>query len=535
MAKTFTITTTAPDTIKTDARGHAEAVYTVTNTTSRPVRGMAKAAALDSTKQEWLQITGEADRDFAAGSTQQFVVTFDAPVAAPKPAGTGGSATPAADTATTDKYGFRLIVASATNPDEDFTEGQTIRVEMPKAEAPKETKPFPKWIFIPIAIVVLLVIGLVLWLVLRGGKPEPVVFVVPDVAGVAQADAQARLETECEAGTGCLVVTVGPVADNTVAKGNAIGTDPVAGTEVEVGSPVTLIISSGPEVNPVETFKLPAVANVAEAAAKSSLEKGCKKQEGCVQVEVSSVTDAKAPSGMAIRTEPETDSEVEVGSKVKLFVSKGPEKVTIQNVANQTSDGAMDTLEKSCSPAPCLDVEVNRIPDNKVQLGRVIRTQPVAGSVVNAGSKVTLFVSGGTDEVTIPLVRNKTIAEARLALITACKPAPCLQVTQNNLNDDLVEAGRVIGTNPPNGKAVKIGSAIVLNVSTGKELKLVGTYTKLTEAAARQRIVADGFTVGPVKRVPMLFISPQVTAQSPAAGSKKPKGSQISLTIIGGK
>jgi hypothetical protein len=196
MAKTFTITTTAPDTIKTDARGHTEAVYTVTNTTSRPVRGMAKAAALDSTKQEWLQITGEADRDFAAGSTQQFVVTFDAPVASPKPAGGAGGSAPATDTATTDKYGFRLIVASATNPDEDFTEGQTIRVEMPKAEAAKETKPFPKWIFIPIAVVVLLVIGLVLWLVLRG-KSEPVVFVVPDVAGVAEADAQARLETEC--------------------------------------------------------------------------------------------------------------------------------------------------------------------------------------------------------------------------------------------------------------------------------------------------------------------------------------------------
>jgi len=532
MAKTFTITTTAPDTIRTDARGHAEAVYTVTNTTARPVRGMAKAAALDSTKEGWLQITGEADRDFAAGSTQQFVVTFDAPVAAPKPAGSGG-ATPAADTATTDKYGFRLIVALATNPDEDFTEGQAVRVELPKAEPPKETKPFPKWIFIPIAIVLLLVIGLVVWLMVRGGS-KPKVFVIPDVAGVAQADAQARLESECDNGTGCVVVTVGPVADNTVAKGNAIGTDPVAGTEVEVGSPVTLIVSNGPEANPVETFKLPAVANVAEAAAKSSLEKACKKQEGCVQVEVSSLTDAKVPSGMAIRTEPEADSEVEVGSKVKLFVSKGPEKVTIQNVANQTSDAAMDTLEKSCNPAPCLDVEVNRIADNKVAQGRAIRTQPVAGSVVNAGSKVTLFVSGGTDEVTIPLVRNKTIAEARLALHFACKPTPCLQATQNNISDDLVEEGRAIGTNPPNGKAVKIGSTIVVNISTGKELRLVGTYTKLSETAAKQKIVADGFTVGPVKRIPLGLVKPQVTGQDPAPGSKRPKGSQIGLTIIGG-
>ena len=63
MAKTFTIMTTAGDTLKTDNKGHTEAAFTVTNTTNRPVRGMATATALDSTKQEWLKITGEADRD----------------------------------------------------------------------------------------------------------------------------------------------------------------------------------------------------------------------------------------------------------------------------------------------------------------------------------------------------------------------------------------------------------------------------------------------------------------------------------------
>jgi beta-lactam-binding protein with PASTA domain len=520
MAKTFTITTTASDSIKTDAKGHAEVAYTVTNTTSRPVRGMAKAAALDSTRQEWLHITGETDRDFAAGSTQQFVVSFDAP---PPPAG---------DPASADKYGFRLVVASATNPDEDFTEGQTIRVELPKVAPPPVSKPFPKWVFIPIGVAVLLVIGVVLWLVLRA-KAQPKAFVVPDVVGATQADARQSLETECDAGANCLAVTVSSVADNTVPKDKAVATDPVAGTEVEVGSPVTLVISSGPEANPVETFKLPAVANVAEAAAKASLEKACKKQDGCLQVEVNSVTDIKIPAGMAIRTEPETGTEVEVGGKVKLFVSKGPEKVTIQNVANQVAESAMETLEKSCSPAPCLDVEVNRIADNNVAQGRVIRTQPVAGTVVNAGSKVMLFVSGGTDEVTIPLVRGQSVASARQMLTLACKPAPCLQVTQNNLSDDLVPAGQAIGTNPPRGAAVKIGSAIVLNVSTGPELKLVGSYVKLSEQVARQRIVADGFKVGLVKKITMPFFKSQVTAQDPVAGSKRPKGSQINLTVIG--
>ena len=534
MAKTFTITTTAPDTIKTDAKGHAEAVYTVTNTSSRPVRGMAKAVALDSTRQEWLGVTGEADRDFAAGSTQQFVVTFDAPVAAPAPGApkpAGAAATPAPD-ATGDKYAFRLVVASATNPDEDFTEGQTIRVETPKARAAGPGKPFPKWIFIPIGILALVIIGVVIWLIAKG-KSEPKPIQVADVAGVAEADARTSLETGCEAGNGCLVVTVSQVADNTVPKGKALGTDPVAGTEVAPGSAVTLLISSGPEANPVETFKLPAVANVAQDNAKTSLEKGCKKQEGCVQVEVSSVSDAKIPNGMAIRSEPDAGAEVEVGSKVTLFVSKGPDKVTLQNVANQTAEAAMDTLEKSCSPAPCLDVEVNRIADNNVAAGRVIRTQPIAGSVVNAGSKVMLFVSGGTDQVTIPVVFGKPSFEARQMLANACRPTPCLQATVTNQNHDILPVGQAIGTVPPRGSAVKIGSTIVLNISSGPEVKLVGTYTKMTEQAARARIVADGFRVGAVKKIPMIFTSSVVTGQDPAPGSRRPKGTQINLTVVG--
>src|SRR5215210_4813529 len=122
MAKTFSITTTASDTIKTDSKGHAEAAFTVTNTTSRPVRGMATATVVDSTKQEWLKITGETDRDFPAGGTQQYVVTFDAPPPAPGPSSGTGAAT------TTDKFGLRLNVASATNPDEDFAESSTVRV-----------------------------------------------------------------------------------------------------------------------------------------------------------------------------------------------------------------------------------------------------------------------------------------------------------------------------------------------------------------------------------------------------------------------
>jgi hypothetical protein len=144
LAKSFTITTTATDTLKTDAKGHAEAVYTVTNSTARPVRGMARAKSLGDTKKESLSIAGETERDFGGGATEQFSVSFDA---AGAPAG---------------KYPFRLEVASALNPDEDFTEGPTVNVEVAGVTAPvvHTKKGFPKWI-IPVILGLVVIIGVV--------------------------------------------------------------------------------------------------------------------------------------------------------------------------------------------------------------------------------------------------------------------------------------------------------------------------------------------------------------------------------------
>jgi len=152
MAKSFTITTTATDTLKADAGGHAQAVFTVTNATARPVRGMARAKALGDTKREWLSTAGETERDFGGGATEQFSVNFDA---AGAPAG---------------KYPFRLDVASALNPDEDFTEGPTVNVEVAAVAAPPPKKKFPLWVVFLI-LGVLVIIGIVvLILVISDGN-----------------------------------------------------------------------------------------------------------------------------------------------------------------------------------------------------------------------------------------------------------------------------------------------------------------------------------------------------------------------------
>jgi hypothetical protein len=156
MAKSFS-TTTATMTLKADAAGHAQAVFTVTNATPRPIRGMARARALGDTKREWLSVAGETERDFGGGTTEQFTVNFDA---AGAPAG---------------KYPFRLDVSSARNPDEDFTEGPTVTVEVAGAPPPPPPPPPKKWwiIFVIIGGVVLIGIIILIVVLVGNGKKPP--------------------------------------------------------------------------------------------------------------------------------------------------------------------------------------------------------------------------------------------------------------------------------------------------------------------------------------------------------------------------
>ena len=203
MAKSFVITTTATEVLRADSKSHAEAGFTVTNTTSRAVRGLARVRPLGDTKQQWLNLQGEAERDFAPGATQQFTVSFDGPRLEPAPATAAGTSAPppgALPAPGARKYPFRLDVESALNPDEDFTEGPTVTVEMvPPTVAPKAK--FPKWIIFVILGVVLLIGIIVLILILKNddttdGNQSP----TPTPAATATptpTPAQAEIEQAC--------------------------------------------------------------------------------------------------------------------------------------------------------------------------------------------------------------------------------------------------------------------------------------------------------------------------------------------------
>lgn len=136
---------------------------------------------------------------------------------------------------------------------------------------------------------------------------------VPNVVNYEDSQATTLLE---EAG---LKVTHGYAYDDNVEKDHVISSDPVAGTEVEEGSTVKIIISNGKEQKKVV---VPNLEGMSEADAAEKLTEF--NLVGAPTYEYSDTV----KEGQVISQDPVVNTEVDEQSTVSYVVSKGQEKVT---------------------------------------------------------------------------------------------------------------------------------------------------------------------------------------------------------------
>ena len=219
MTRPFDITNTN-DALTLDASGRGKQLFTVTNTTQKPLRGILRVRGLDSAQAGWFAVVGDGERDFPAGVGHQVEVEVKVPPGTP----------PA-------KFRMRLDALSVANPDDDFTEGPVVALTIPTVEVKKPTD-MPWWVWLLIALVLLVVIGVVLYLVVKPSKPKPLL--VPQVVGQPFESAKTQLES-----AGIQVRR----ADQTISDdcaGKVISTQPAEGQSVAASAPVTLNVGMLP-------------------------------------------------------------------------------------------------------------------------------------------------------------------------------------------------------------------------------------------------------------------------------------------------
>lgn len=131
---------------------------------------------------------------------------------------------------------------------------------------------------------------------------------------------------------------------------------------------------------------------------------------------------AKVPLGAVIRIDPDANKEVDIGTRITVYVSSGLSEVAIPNVSGMTIEQATAELKK-------LGLVVgSNVKGNSATIaqGMVMGTMPVAGAMAKTGVKVDLVISSGL--VTIPDLVGLTIdAAAGLLGVSDIMITPSLQ------------------------------------------------------------------------------------------------------------
>ncbi len=205
-----------------------------------------------------------------------------------------------------------------------------------------------------------------------------------------------------------------------------------------------------------------------------------------------------------------------------LVLTRSEETVGVPQVTGQTEQAAGATLRAAgLDPLPSLRSSVS------VPSGLVISQSPAAGSEAKKGSHVNIVVSAGPASSSLTNVAGLTVAKAESKLHKAG-----LKTTRRSEPSKTVEAGRVIGTEPPAETEVQEGHLVTLLVSSGPAPVRVPDVVGQTLEAAEATLTNAELALGTVsRRVSSTQAPGTVVAQSPAVGATAHTGDTVDLTV----
>jgi eukaryotic-like serine/threonine-protein kinase len=231
--------------------------------------------------------------------------------------------------------------------------------------------------------------------------------------------------------------------------------------------------------------------------------------------------ESEQPAGTVVEQDPRAGTKAEKGSTVTLSVSQGLGTTRVPDVAGLTERKALKALERKG-----FAVRSEEEFSTDVELGRVIETQPAAGTSIEGGSEVTLIVSQGTDLAAVPDVIgvSQQIAENRV------ESAGFIANVETQDSDE--PEGTVIAQDPPGGTESEGGSEVTIVVSTGAGSVLVpdveGLFRdgaiRLMQNAGLNVVWQDEETTNPED-------DGRVLDQAPEPGQRVPEGTTVTLII----
>jgi beta-lactam-binding protein with PASTA domain/predicted Ser/Thr protein kinase len=209
---------------------------------------------------------------------------------------------------------------------------------------------------------------------------------VPDLTGLSQDDAEEELaDAHLKVGD----ITREP--NDEVEEDHVIRHDPGPDEEVDRGSEVDLVVSSG-----AEAVSVPFVEGQTEDDAIADIEAA-----GLV-ADVVTEPSNDVDEGVVISQDPAGGTEAEVGDHVTILVSEGPGAQEMPDVTGMDADDAQDLLESDYG------LDVTQVEESEEPCaqppGNVCRQDPDSGTLVEPGDDATLFVQPGDARLPAPFL-----------------------------------------------------------------------------------------------------------------------------------
>ena len=215
-----------------------------------------------------------------------------------------------------------------------------------------------------------------------------------------------------------------------------------------------------------------------------------------------------------------------IGIMAFAFLHSSPKEVQVPDVTNLTEAAAKIKL----ADAKLNVTDVIQVQSDEVESGKVIETNPKAGSTVKEKSKVTLKVSSGKEAITMKDYRNKTYEAARDELKKLG-----FTVDRKDENSDNVDSGKVISQSiAPNQKVEGKDTVITLVVSKGENSIKMANLKGYTREGAIEYASANNLNLTITEEENDATVD-TVVSQSIREGSEIKKGTPLTIVLSKGK
>ena len=240
------------------------------------------------------------------------------------------------------------------------------------------------------------------------------------------------------------------VEDDSRESEKAVGTileqDPASGEKIEKGSEVSVVVSD------TQVADVPDVKGDQQDDAQSALE------DAGFKVKTEEKESSDAEKGLILEQDPEGGSTEKLGSEVKITVGTGPETIEVPDIPyGATADEARSLLESEGLVLGGQD----RAHNDQIAEDGVIDQSPRPGAEVEPGSAVSITLSSGPEQISVPDVIGQDVDVAKTTIRNVGLGYKSSEVQSDQ------PAGTVISTDPAAGTRLDPLTYVLITYSTG--------------------------------------------------------------------